>query len=83
MKVVIWGDLAYRKDMFFSPRYWRQYFKPGVKAIVDECHTHDLPVIYHGCGNARRIFDDFIEIEHVGNLPSPDQICDRHPKPRL
>ncbi|NLF02140.1 MAG: hypothetical protein GX601_14300 [Anaerolineales bacterium] len=60
--MVIWGDIAYRKDMFFSPRYWRQHFKPGVKAIVDECHAHGLPVIYHGCGNARRVFDDFIEI---------------------
>ncbi len=60
--MVIWGDVAYRKDMFFSPRYWRKHFKPGVKAIVDECHGNGLPVIYHGCGNARRIFDDFIEI---------------------
>jgi len=60
--MVIWGDVAYRKDMFFSPEYWRKHFKPGVKAIVDLCHEHGLPVIYHGCGNARRIFDDFIEV---------------------
>ncbi|OGO28349.1 MAG: hypothetical protein A2W33_10445 [Chloroflexi bacterium RBG_16_52_11] len=59
--MVIWGDVAYRKDVFFSPNYWRKYFKPGVKAIVDECHAHGLPVIYHGCGNVRRIFADFIE----------------------
>ena len=67
--IVIWGDVAYRKDMFFSPRYWRENFKPGVKAIVDECHAHGLPVIYHGCGNARRIFDDFIEIGIDGYNP--------------
>jgi uroporphyrinogen decarboxylase len=60
--MVIWGDVAYRKDVFFSPTYWRKYFKPGVKAIVDECHAHGLPVIYHGCGNVRRIFADFIEV---------------------
>ena len=60
--MVVWGDVAYRKDMFFSPQYWRKYFKPGVQAIVDECHAHDLPVIYHGCGNARRIFADLVEI---------------------
>jgi len=59
--MVIWGDVAYRKDVFFSPNYWRKYFKPGVTAIVDECHAHGLPVIYHGCGNVRRIFADFIE----------------------
>jgi uroporphyrinogen-III decarboxylase len=60
--MVIWGDVAYTKDMFFSPGYWRRHFKPGVKAIVDLCHERDLPVIYHGCGNATRIFEDFIEI---------------------
>ena len=60
--MVIWGDVAYRKDLFFSPGYWRKYFKPIVKAIVDECHSHQLPVIYHGCGNVRRIFADFAEI---------------------
>ena len=60
--MVIWGDVAYRKGLFFSPDYWRRYFKPVVKAIVEECHQHGLPVIYHGCGNVRRIFQDFIEI---------------------
>jgi uroporphyrinogen decarboxylase len=59
--MVVWGDVAYRKDLLFSPDYWRKHFKPVVKAIVDECHAHGLPVIYHGCGNVRRIFADFIE----------------------
>ena len=26
------------------------------------CHANGLPVIYHGCGNVSRIFEDFIEI---------------------
>lgn len=60
--MVIAGDVAYRKDLFFSPDYWRKQFKPVVKAIVDVCHLHNLPVIYHGCGNVRRIFQDFIEV---------------------
>ena len=60
--MVIWGDVAYRKDLFFSPAYWRKHFKPIVKEIVDECHAHRLPVIYHGSGNVRRIFADFVEI---------------------
>jgi uroporphyrinogen-III decarboxylase len=29
---------------------------------VDLCHEYGLPVIYHGCGNVNRIFEDFIEI---------------------
>lgn len=60
--MVIWGDVAYRKDVFFSPDYWRKYYKPGLKAMVDVCHEYGLPVIYHGCGNVKRIFEDFIEI---------------------
>jgi hypothetical protein len=60
--MVIWGDVAYKKGMLFSPAYWRRVFKPGVKAIIDECHAHGLPVIYHGCGNSKKIFEDFIEV---------------------
>ena len=60
--MVIWGDVAYTKDVFFPPAYWRRAFKPGLKAMVDLCHSHGLPVIYHGCGNVKRIFPDFIEV---------------------
>jgi len=60
--VVVWGDVAYRKDLFFNPDYWRKWYKPGLAAIVDACHAAGLPVIYHGCGNVRRIFEDFIDI---------------------
>jgi uroporphyrinogen decarboxylase len=60
--MVIWGDVAYSRDMFFSPSFWRSVFKPGVKAIIETCHANNLPVIYHGCGNVKRILPDFIEI---------------------
>jgi uroporphyrinogen decarboxylase len=60
--VVIWGDVAYKKGMMFSPAFWRSHFKPGVKALIDECHARGIPVIYHGCGNVNKIFEDYIEI---------------------
>lgn len=60
--VVIWGDVACKKGLLFSPAFWRAHFKPGVRALVDECHNHNLPVIYHGCGNVNRIFADFVEL---------------------
>jgi len=60
--IVIWGDVAYRKDVFFAPDYWRKYYKPGLKAMVDYCHENNLPVIYHGCGNVKKIFADYIDV---------------------
>ncbi|MDB4582026.1 hypothetical protein N9164_02620 [Draconibacterium sp.] len=60
--MVIWGDVAYKQTMLFDPEYWRAYFKPWVKAMIEECHANNLPVIYHGCGNVELIFEDFIEM---------------------
>jgi uroporphyrinogen-III decarboxylase len=48
--------------MFFSPDYWRENFKPHVKAIADYAHSKGLMVIYHGCGNINSIIEDYIEI---------------------
>lgn len=59
---VIWGDVAYKNGMFFSPNYWREYFKPWVARITEYAHANDLPVIYHGCGNVHTIFKDYIDI---------------------
>jgi uroporphyrinogen decarboxylase len=67
--MVIWGDVAYTRDMLFAPDYWRMHFKPWVHAITAVCHEHGLPVIYHGCGNVRRIMADFIEIGVDGYNP--------------
>lgn len=60
--MVLWGDVAYRNGMLFSPDMWREHFKPITKALIDICHENSLPVIYHGCGNAHEIYPDFIEI---------------------
>jgi len=58
---VIWGDVAYRNSMFFSPDFWREHFKPWVKAITEYAHSKGLMVIYHGCGDVRKILEDYIE----------------------
>jgi hypothetical protein len=59
---VVWGDVAYKAGTFVSPDYWREYFKPWVAKMVRAAHDAGLPVIYHGCGNVKAIFQDFIEI---------------------
>jgi hypothetical protein len=58
----IWGDVAYVKGMLFGAPRWRELFKPHVKALIDLFHRHNLMVIYHGCGNARDIFDDLVAL---------------------
>lgn len=60
--LVIWGDVAYTAGTFYSPAYWREYFKPWVAAMTEAAHRHGLDVIYHGCGNVSEILPDFIEI---------------------
>ena len=59
---VIWGDVAYKKGTFMSPNYWREHFKPWVAQMAKCAHAHGLPVIYHGCGNVKAIFEDYIEM---------------------
>jgi uroporphyrinogen decarboxylase len=60
---VVWGDVAYKKCTFMSPAYWRKHFKPWVAKIVELAHANGLPVIYHGCGNVKAIFQDFVEMK--------------------
>jgi hypothetical protein len=67
--ICIGGDFAYTKNMFFSPRYWRKHFKPGVKAIIETAHDLGLPVIYHGCGNVKAVLEDFADIGLDGYNP--------------
>ena len=56
------GRRGLQKGNVFSPRYWREYFKPWVAQMAKEAHTRGLPVIYHGCGNVKSIFEDYIEM---------------------
>ena len=58
----IWGDVAYVNGMMLSPDMWRDVFKPHVKRYIKTCHDAGLMVIYHGCGDARAIYDDFVQI---------------------
>ncbi|HYA48634.1 MAG TPA: uroporphyrinogen decarboxylase family protein [Burkholderiales bacterium] len=59
---VVWGDVAYRKSTFMSPRYWRTYFAPWLRRMTALAHARGLPVIYHSCGNIRAIFEDLIDM---------------------
>jgi len=60
---VIWGDFAYKCGTFMNPEFWREHYKPWVKAIADHAHAHGLMVIYHGCGNVNAVIQDFAEMK--------------------
>lgn len=57
----IWGDVAYDGGMLFDPAYWRAVFKPQVRRLCEVAHAAGLKTIYHGCGDARAVFDDLVE----------------------
>jgi uroporphyrinogen-III decarboxylase len=47
--------------MMFSPRYWRQIYKPQLTRICEAIHAAGLKAIYHSCGNASAIYEDLID----------------------
>jgi len=57
----IWGDVAYKNGMLFSPKTWKEIFYPVVKKMCTEFKKYNVPIIYHGCGNSKAVFDDLIE----------------------
>ena len=65
----IWGDVAYVNGMLISPAMWREYYKPITKRLIDICHQNGLLVVYHGCGNATPIYEDFIDMGLNGYNP--------------
>jgi uroporphyrinogen decarboxylase len=58
---IVWGDVAYKRSLLFSPDYWREYYRPCVAGLAEAAHSHGLPVVYHSCGNVMAIVEDLIE----------------------
>jgi uroporphyrinogen decarboxylase len=59
--IYIFGDVAYKKSLLFSPKMWVSIFKPCLKRMCDCVHGLGLKVIWHGCGNVEAILDDLID----------------------
>lgn len=57
----IWGDVAYKNGMFFSPKIWKEIFYPVIKRICMELHEAGALLVYHGCGDSRAILDGLVE----------------------
>ena len=57
----LWGDVAYRSGMLFSPVLWREMFLPEIRKMCTVFHEMGMKIIYHGCGKADPIFDDLLD----------------------
>jgi uroporphyrinogen decarboxylase len=59
--VFMWGDMAYNRATFCSPRMYQQLIWPDHKRIADWVHAHGMKIIYHTDGNVNRVLDLYIE----------------------
>jgi len=55
-------DYGAQKGMLFSPRTWRELFKPRLKRLFDVFRLEGLPVILHSDGDIAPILPDLVEI---------------------
>jgi len=54
-------DLACTRGPIFSPRAWRQIFKPHYARLGRFLHENDITFWLHCCGDCRALLGDFIE----------------------
>lgn len=55
-------DYGAQQGMLFSPRTWRDLFKPRLARIFSVFHEAGLPVILHSDGDIAEIISDLVEI---------------------
>lgn len=59
--VFMWGDMAYNRNTFCSPKMYRELIWPDHKRLADWTHSHGMKFIYHTDGNVNRVMDLYIE----------------------
>jgi uroporphyrinogen decarboxylase len=57
----IFGDIAYRNGLLFSPRHYRQVLMPFHRRLCDLAHRHNCQVIYHSDGNVTQAIPLLVE----------------------
>jgi len=55
-------DFGGQDGLLFSPKLWRELFKPRYKKIWGIFKKANLPVFHHSCGDVRAIIPDMLEI---------------------
>jgi uroporphyrinogen decarboxylase len=57
----LYGDIAYKNGLLFSPRVYREVLMPSHKRLFDFFNAHHMPVIYHTDGDVREAIPLLIE----------------------
>jgi uroporphyrinogen decarboxylase len=57
----IYGDIAYRTDMLFSPRHYCTLLQPFHKRMCDLAHRYGAQVVYHSDGNLERAIPHLLD----------------------
>jgi uroporphyrinogen decarboxylase len=55
------NDWCFRTGPMFSPAYFRQFFVPYMKKIVDLCHAYGVPYIKHLDGNTMKLLPALVD----------------------
>lgn len=55
-------DYGQQTGLIMGGKYWRKFFKPGLKLMVDKIKSGNKYVRLHSCGNITEIIPDLIEI---------------------
>lgn len=65
----MWGDMAYNRNTFCSPKMYRELIWPDHKRLADWAHSHGMKFIYHTDGNISRVMDLYVEAGFDGLQP--------------
>jgi len=54
-----WGQ---QRGLIMGPKYWREYIKPGFKAMFEKVKNKGKYVVLHSCGDLSEIMGEVIDI---------------------
>lgn len=69
-------DYGAQKNMLFSPRHWREFFKPRLARLFGVFREAGLPVMLHSDGDIDEIVPDLVEIGLTTLNPIQPEVLD-------
>jgi uroporphyrinogen decarboxylase len=55
-------DFGTQQALLIKPGFFREFFKPRLRQLVDLAHSHGVKFMFHSCGSIRPLIRDLIEI---------------------